>query len=73
MTECPHCQQPLTSVYVYTSVAQRQEIEIIDDELYLRSEVTYELPRPPAYKFRCRQCGGDLARYRHRLAVVLKK
>lgn len=71
---CPHCEQKVEKVYVYTSVAQRQEIEFINDEPYLLSEVTYEIPRPiSTYKFRCGNCRGDIGKYRQRFMVLLKK
>lgn len=70
---CPHCDEPIVRVYVYQAVAQRQTIEFIADEPYLHPEVTYELPSPAAYRYRCGQCRGDLARYRQRFVSIFRK
>lgn len=73
MIDCPHCQHPLEQIYIYQSVAQRQELVLIGDAPYLRPEITYELPRPATYKFRCGQCRGDVSRFRHRWLAELRQ
>jgi hypothetical protein len=71
---CPHCEQKVEKIFIYTNVVQRQEIEFVDDEPFLVSAVTYEIPNPiTSYKFRCGNCRRDISKYRQRFMSLLKK